>query len=262
MVLTSVDKICKKCILDDGEYLMEIQLLDGSKKVLEDNATAMSLAESISRSLAKNAVAAKINDELKDITTKLKDGDIVNIITNKDEEAVGVIRHSAAHMLAQAVKRLYKDVKIAIGPQTEDGFFYDFDSEHRFTEKNIAEIEKEMVKIRGEALKIERYEISASEAIEKFSKANEPYKVEIIKDLKDEKVSIYKQGEFEDLCRGPHVNRTSEVNHFKILSVAGAYWKGSEKNKMLQRIYGTLFMTKEEIRESFRDVRAGKKAGP
>lgn len=156
------------------------------------------------------------------------------------------LRHSASHMLAQAVKRLYPDTKLAIGPAIDDGFYYDFDTEHTFTPEDLEALEKEMKKIAKENLKIERFELPRSEALELMK--DEPYKVELINDLpEDATISFYKQGDFVDLCAGPHVNYTSKVKAYKLLSATGAYWRGNEKNKMLQRIYGTAFLNKADL---------------
>ena len=158
------------------------------------------------------------------------------------------LRHSASHVLAQAVKRLYPETKLAIGPAIDTGFYYDFDSEHTFTNEDLEKIEAEMKKIAKENLKIERFELPKEEALELMK--DEPYKVELINDLPEgEVISFYKQGDFTDLCAGPHINYTSKVKAFKLLSATGAYWKGDEQNKMLQRIYGTAFKTKDELNE-------------
>ena len=166
------------------------------------------------------------------------------------EEELGrnALRHTASHILAQAVKRLYPDTKLAIGPSIKEGFYYDFDRDHPFTEEELAAIEAEMKKIVKENLKMERFTLTREEAIALMKKLDEPYKIELINDLgEDEELSFFKQGDYVDLCAGPHVTYTSAVKAFKLTSVAGAYWRGSEKNKMLTRIYGTAFATKPEL---------------
>ena len=168
------------------------------------------------------------------------------------------LRHSASHMLAQAVKRLYPDTKLAIGPAIDDGFYYDFDTEHTFTPEDLEALEKEMKKIAKENLKIERFELSRAEALELMK--DEPYKVELINDLpEDATISFYKQGDFVDLCAGPHVNYTSKVKAYKLLSATGAYWRGNEKNKMLQRIYGTAFLNKADLEAHLEQLEEAKK---
>ena len=180
-------------------------------------------------------------------------------IANENKE-LDMIRHSTSHILAQAVKRLYKDVKLAIGPTIEDGFYYDFDTETPFSPEDLEKIEAEMKKIVKENLKIERFELPRDEAIKLMEELGEPYKVELINDLPEgEVISFYKQGEFTDLCRGPHVPYTAKVKAYKLLSSTGAYWRGSEKNKMLQRIYGTAFKTKDELNEHLEKLEEAKK---
>ena len=178
------------------------------------------------------------------------------------EEELGrnALRHTASHILAQAVKRLYPDTKLAIGPSIKEGFYYDFDRDHPFTEEELAAIEAEMKKIVKENLKMERFTLAREEAIALVKKLDEPYKIELINDLgEDEELSFFKQGDYVDLCAGPHVTYTSAVKAFKLTSVAGAYWRGSEKNKMLTRIYGTAFATKPELEEYLTRIEEAKK---
>lgn len=229
---------------------MKIYLPDGNVKELDNNANLMDLAKAISNSLAKKVIAGDVNGEIKDTTHTLKDGDKVNLITEDDNNIVAleVLRHSTAHLMAQAVQALYKDAKVTIGPVIENGFFYDFDLDTPFTNDDLQKIEKEMHRIASQALAITRSELSAKEAVDKFTKEHEPYKVEIINDLGESTVSLYTQGGFTDLCRGPHLPTTSKIKHFKLTNVAGAYWRGDEKNKMLQRIYGTAFFTEEALK--------------
>jgi threonyl-tRNA synthetase len=225
---------------------MNILLPDGAKLDVQDGATGYDVAKQISVGLAKKAIAAEINGEPKDITAVLKDGDTIKIITEQDPEALDIIRHSTAHLMAHAVKRLFEDVKVTIGPVIKDGFYYDFDmGDRKFTPDDLKAIEKMMAKIASEAIPVTRRDISSADALKEF--ADEKYKVELITDIGAESVSLYDQGDFTDLCRGPHVDNTKRIKHFKLLSVAGAYWRGDEKNKMLQRIYGTSWTTKEDL---------------
>lgn len=226
---------------------MNVVLPDGSKFEIENGKTVFDLASKISRGLAKKAVCAEINGSLSDLSTELVDGDEVKIYTEIDDEALGVLRHSTAHVMAQAVQRLFPNVKVTIGPMIKDGFFYDFDVETPFNSEDLEKIEKEMSKISAEKLVVTREEVTKDKAIELFASMGETFKVEIIEELDVETVSLYRQGDFVDLCRGPHLNFTSKVKHFKLLNVAGAYWRGDEKNKMLQRIYGTAWFKKQEL---------------
>lgn len=225
---------------------MNVLLPDGAKIDVEKGASAYDVAKNISIGLAKKAMAAEINGTLKDIYAEVGDGDTVRIITEKDPEALDIIRHSTAHLMAQAVRRLFKDAKVTIGPTIKDGFYYDFDmGEKKFTPEDLKAIEKMMAKIAAEAIPVKRRVIKSEDALKEF--ADEKYKVELITDIGDETVSLYEQGDFTDLCRGPHVDNTKRIKHFKLLSVAGAYWRGDEKNPMLQRIYGTSWVTKEDL---------------
>ncbi|PLX67282.1 MAG: threonine--tRNA ligase [Denitrovibrio sp.] len=227
---------------------MNVLLPDGAKLDIQDGATAYDLAKQISIGLAKKAMACEINGTLKDITAELSDNDTVKIITEKDPESLEIIRHSTAHLMAEAVLRLFPEAKVTIGPIIKDGFYYDFDmGDKKFTPDDLKTIEKMMAKISAEANPISRRVVKSSDAVKEF--ANEPYKVELITDIGDDEVSLYEQGGFTDLCRGPHVDNTKRLKHFKLLSVAGAYWRGSEKNPMLQRIYGTSWQTKEDLEQ-------------
>jgi len=225
---------------------MEIVLADGSKREVEAGSSVFDVAKSISPGLAKKAVAGVVNDKKVDLSYGMSEGETLKILTESDEDALDILRHSTAHLMAQAVQRIYKDAKVTIGPVIKDGFFYDFDiGDKVFTPEDLVKIEKEMKKLAGGAHEIVRSEMSADEAIKLFD--HEDYKVEIINDLGAETVSTYTQGEFVDLCVGPHVNNTKRIKHFKLLSAAGAYWRGDENNKMLQRIYGTAFFSKEDL---------------
>lgn len=225
---------------------MNIFLPSGDKLELENGATAFDAANAISKGLAKNALAAEINGNLADIYAPLSDNDKVRIITEKDTEALELLRHSTAHLMAQAVQRLFKNAKVTIGPVIKDGFYYDFDmGDDKFAPEDLEKIEKEMAKIASEALDCRRSVVTSAEAKQTF--ANEMYKQELLDIIGEDTVSLYTQGDFTDLCRGPHLDNTKRIKHFKLLSIAGAYWRGDEKNKMLQRIYGTSFFKKEEL---------------
>lgn len=229
---------------------MKVQLNDGSIKEFEQAVNMFEIAKSISNSLAKKSVAAKIDGELKDMSYVLDKDAVVEFITADSEEGEEVIRHSSAHLMAQAVTRLFPGTKVAIGPAIENGFYYDFDSEEQFTPEDLEKIEAEMKKLSKENIKIERVEMSREDAIKYFEGLGEVYKVEIIKDIaQGEMLSFYKQGEFMDLCRGPHVPSTSYLKAFKLKSVAGAYWRGNSDNKMLQRIYGLAFSDDKRLKD-------------
>ena len=240
--------------------MIKVKLMDGSMKEIEDGSNGYSLATSISRKLAKEAVAAKVNGKLVDLSHELKESDQVEIITVDSEEGIEIIRHSTAHVMAQAVKRIYGDVKLAIGPTVKNGFYYDFDLDTPLTHGDIEKIEEEMNKIINEDLKFKRKDVSREEALKLMSEKGEDYKVQLINDLDEsENISLYEQGDFTDLCRGPHIPSTKFIKAFKLTSVAGAYWRGSEKNKMLQRIYGVAFATKKELDKYLNMIEEAKK---
>nr|WP_092067084.1 threonine--tRNA ligase [Dendrosporobacter quercicolus]NSL49743.1 threonine--tRNA ligase [Dendrosporobacter quercicolus DSM 1736]SDL48848.1 threonyl-tRNA synthetase [Dendrosporobacter quercicolus] len=225
-----------------------VTLKDGSSREVEKNTTLQEFVKSLSRSLAKSALAAKVDGKLVDLRLPLAADAAVEFVTFEDAEGKDVLRHSASHVLAQAVKRLYRDVKLAIGPAIVNGFYYDFDTPKPFSSEDLAKIQAEMEKIIQENLPIERLELTRDAAIEKFEALGEAYKVELIRDLPaDVTISLYQQGEFSDLCAGPHVVSTGRVKAVKLQSLAGAYWRGDEKRKMLQRIYGTAFEKKAEL---------------
>ena len=206
---------------------IKIKLKDGSEREIEENSTVMDLAQSISRKLGKSAVIGEVNGKLVDLCTILNSNDEVNILTYEDEKAEDVIRHSTSHIMAQAVKRLYKDAKLAIGPSIENGFYYDFDIDTPITSEDLIKIENEMDKIISENLKFERIDVSREEALKLMEDKNESYKVELINDLPEgEQISLYKQGDYIDLCRGPHIPSTKYARAYKLTSVAGAYWRG------------------------------------
>lgn len=226
---------------------INITLPDGSVRELPAGANVFDLAASIGAGLAKAALAGKINGELVDLTAPLNDGALVEIITEKSPEALEIIRHSASHLMAQAVKELFPQAKVTIGPAIETGFYYDFDMDRPFTPEDLERIEAKMSEFAAADLKLERRVLASADAIRMFEEMGEPYKTELINDLGVETVSVYSQGGFADLCRGPHVPSTSRIKAFKLLSIAGAYWRGDEKNRMLQRIYGTAFVDKKEL---------------
>ncbi|MDD2365191.1 MAG: threonine--tRNA ligase [Desulfuromonadaceae bacterium] len=226
---------------------ISIKLPDNSIRELPSGSSVFDLAASIGAGLAKAAIAGRINGEMSDTSALLADGDRVEIITDKSPEALEIIRHSTSHLMAQAVKELFPDAKVTIGPAIETGFYYDFDIEKPFTPEDLERIEARMLMLASADQKIERHEYSSADAIKMFEAMGESYKTELINDLAVESVSVYTQGDFADLCRGPHLPSTARIKAFKLLSIAGAYWRGDEKNRMLQRIYGTAFVDKKEL---------------
>lgn len=225
---------------------MKITLKNGEVKEFQCGLSVLQIAAEISEGLARAACAGMINGEVVDLRTPVNSDCELSILTFKDEKGKAAYRHTASHILAQAVKRLYPDTKLAIGPSIEDGFYYDFDAETPFTIEDLEKIEAEMKKIIKENLKIERFELPKAEALELMK--DEPYKVELINELEDGvAISFYKQGEFTDLCAGPHLISTGKIKAYKLLSATGAYWRGSEKNKMLVRVYGTAYDSKDEL---------------
>ena len=240
--------------------MINVKLKDGSIREVKEESNVLELASLISKKLAKVAVAGEVNGTLVDLSYKLKDEDEVNILTYDDEVGIEVMRHTTSHVMAQAVKRIYKDAKVTIGPSIENGFYYDFDIENPLNNEDLAKIEEEMNNIIKEDLNIERMELSREEAIKLMEDRDEPYKVQIIKEFPEGvTISLYKQGEFIDLCRGPHLFSTKSIKAFKLTSVAGAYWKGNEKNKMLQRIYGVAFSNKELLKTYLSNIEEAKK---
>ncbi|PNR97173.1 threonine--tRNA ligase [Petrotoga sp. 9PWA.NaAc.5.4] len=240
--------------------MVKITFPDGSVKEFENNVTPADIAKSISEGLYRKSIAAKINNELKDLNTPINYDSTLKLITLEDEEAPAIYRHTMSHIMAQAVVRIFgKDkVKLAIGPVIEDGFYYDFDIEgYKISEEDFPKIEEEMKKIIKEDIKIVRKELSKEDAKELFK--DQPYKLELIDEITDDKVSVYFQGDFVDLCRGPHLPSTGYVKYFKLLSVSGAYWRGDEKNKMLQRIYATAFVKKSDLDNYLNMIEEAKK---
>jgi len=239
---------------------MLITLKGGIQREFDAGLTALDIAGQISQGLKKAALAARIDGEVCGLSTVVDKDCALDILTFDDDEGRRTMRHTASHVLAQAVKRLFPDAKLAIGPAIENGFYYDFDVETPFTTEDLAAIEKEMQKIVKQNEKLMRYTLPRDEAIERMRALGEPYKVELIEDLPDdEEISFYQQGDFTDLCAGPHVPSTGFVKAFKLTSVAGAYWRGSEKNKMLQRIYGTAFSKKEDLESYLAMIEEAKK---
>ncbi len=239
---------------------IKIKLPDGTKKEFLRGITSYDVALSISKGLAGHSYLAKIDGKLVDLNVQLKNDCSIELITDKSPELSDVLLHSTAHIMAQAVKRLYPKVKIAIGPSIENGFYYDFDFEEPLTEADLPTIEAEMQKIISEDIPIERKEISKKEAKELFTSSDDIYKLELITELaENEKISLYTQGDFTDLCRGPHIPSTGKIKAFKLLSVAGAYWRGDEKNKMLSRIYGTAFVNKKALKKYLNFLEEAKK---
>ena len=227
---------------------VKIILPDGSAKEYAAGTTLGEAVKKLSNSLAKKVLAANVNGELTDLREELVDGSEVAFLTFEEDGGKHTLRHTASHVMAQAVKRLWPEAKLAIGPAIDKGFYYDIDMEHTLTPEDLTKIEKEMSRIVKENLPITKSVMSRQEAIEFFKSKNEDYKVELIEDLpEDAVISCYAQGDFTDLCAGPHVASTGKVKAFKLQSIAGAYWRGDEKNKMLQRIYGTAFEKKEEL---------------
>ena len=227
---------------------IKITLKDGSVKEFAAGTTLLDIAKSISQKLGKQALLAVVDGVNKDLSDKLEHDAAVEFVTPDTPEGLYAIRHTAAHVMAQAIQHLFPDVKFAIGPAIANGFYYDLDSEHTFTPEDLQAIEKEMAKIVKQNIPLQRAELPRSEALAMFAAKDEKYKVELINDLpEDAIISTYTQGDFTDLCAGPHCPSTGRVKAFKLQSIAGAYWRGSEKNKMLQRIYGTAFPSKEEL---------------
>lgn len=236
--------------------MITIRLKDGKELHFENEVTLFEAAKKISNSLAKDVLVAKVDGELTDIRNNITDGTQVEFFTKADKEGLFTLRHTAAHVMAQAIQHLYPGTKFAIGPAIDDGFYYDLESDHVFSQENFAAIEKEMAKIAKANLPIEKKILSRNEALEFFGSRNQDYKVILIQDLpEDAIISTYTQGDFTDLCRGPHVRSTGKLKVFKLMTVAGAYWRGDEHNKMLQRIYATAFFDKEEL-DRFLFVRA------
>ena len=239
---------------------MKVTLKDGSCKEYAQSLSVYDIAKDISEGLARVATAGEVDGEVVDLRTVIDKDCELNILTFNDEKGKGAFRHTTSHIMAQAIKRLYPDTKLAIGPSIEDGFYYDIDRETPLVAEDLEKIEAEMKKIVKEDLPIKQYTMPRAEAIAYFKEKDEPYKVELIEDLpEDSVISFYSQGEFTDLCAGPHLMSTKPVKAFKLTSLAGAYWRGSEKNKMLQRVYGTSYPKKAELEEYLHMMEEAKK---
>lgn len=240
--------------------MIKITLKDGSVMESEAGISIYEIAKKISERLAKVATSALLNDEVVDLRTILNEDCTLSILTFDDDEGKGAYRHTTSHIMAQAIKRLFPSAKLAIGPSIENGFYYDIDMDRNFTPDDLEAIEKEMAKIVSEDLAIERFELPREEAISLMEEKEEPYKVELIKDLpEDAVISFYRQGEYVDLCAGPHLMSTGLVKAFKLTSSSGAYWRGDEHNKMLQRIYGTSFPKKADLDHHLEMIEEAKK---
>jgi threonyl-tRNA synthetase len=227
---------------------MKITFPDGSSRDYDSGTTLGEVAASIGSRLGRDALAAEVNGELRDLDAPVEDGASVNFLTFKDAVGEDIYRHSSSHVMAQAVKRLFPEAKLAIGPSIEDGFYYDFEVPETFSEEDLATIESEMKKIVAEKIPFTREDMPRDEAIRLFREMGEQYKVELIEELEDDTVSVYRQDDFVDLCRGPHVPHTGYIKAYKLLSLAGAYWRGDEKRQMLQRLYGTSWFDKKELK--------------
>lgn len=228
--------------------MITIRLKDGKEKAFESAVSLADAAKAISNSLGKNALVAKVNGELTDLRDPIVDGAEVEFFTKEDPEGLFTLRHTASHVMAQAIQHLFPGVKFAIGPAIDDGFYYDLDSDHVFSQEDFAAIEKEMSKIAKENIPLVKKVLPRDEALQYFKDKGQDYKVMLIEDLPEEEtISLYEQGDFTDLCAGPHMKSTGKVKTFKLMTVAGAYWRGDSKNKMLQRIYATAFFSKEDL---------------
>ena len=228
--------------------MAELILKDGSKKEFADGISLAEAVKQLSNSLAKKVLVAKVNGEVTDLREPITDGSTVEFLTFDDQAGKDTLRHTASHVMAQAIQHLFPGVKFAIGPSIENGFYYDLDTEHRFTQEDFPAIEAEMAKIVKENLPLTKEVVSREDALKLFKEAGQDYKVELIQDLpEDAEISLYRQGDFVDLCAGPHTASTGAVKAFKLQTVAGAYWRGDEHNKMLQRIYGTAFEKKSDL---------------
>lgn len=228
--------------------MITIRLKDGKEKEFESAVSLADAAKAISNSLGKNVLVAKVNGELTDLRDPIVDGAEVEFFTKEDQEGLFTLRHTASHVMAQAIQHLFPGVKFAIGPAIDDGFYYDLDSDHVFSQEDFAAIEKEMSKIAKENIPLVKKVLPRDEALQYFKDKGQDYKVMLIEDLPEEEtISLYEQGDFTDLCAGPHLKSTGKVKTFKLMTVAGAYWRGDSKNKMLQRIYATAFFSKEDL---------------
>lgn len=249
-----------KGLFEGGISVIKISLKNGKEIEVEKGLKVIDIAAKLSISLSKKALGAVVDGKVVELNYKINKDCKVEILTFEDEEGKKILRHTASHILAQAIKRLYPEVKLAIGPAIDSGFYYDVDAEFSFTPELLEKIEGKMNEIIKENIKLERFELPREEAIKFMEEKNEPYKVELIKDLpEDSIISFYKQGDFVDLCAGPHVPSTGRAKAVKLLSIAGAYWRGNENNKMLQRIYGTVFEKKSDLQDYLKLMEEAKK---
>ncbi len=239
--------------------MVKITLPDGTKKEYRENITIGEVASNIGSRLSERALAGKAGGVLVDLSFPIKEDISLSVITDDTEEGLEILRHSTAHIMAQAVSRLFPGVKLGIGPTIENGFYYDFSLQHSLSEDDLRKIEEEMARIIQEDIAFKRMELPRDVAIQKMEALGQPFKVELIKDIEDDTVSFYLQGDFVDLCRGPHIQSSRKVKAFKLLSVAGAYWRGKETNPMLQRIYGTAFFTQSELDKYLRYLEEAEK---
>src|SRR4051795_13653772 len=234
---------------------MHVSLPDGSQREVPEGASVADVAAAIGKRLAKDAIAGKVNGKVVEVYAKVSEGAKVEIVTPKSDAGIDTIRHSTAHLMAMAVQELFPGTQVTIGPVIENGFFYDFGTDRTFSDEDLRRIEAKMTEIVNRDLPIRREEWSREDAIRTFEQLGEKYKVEIIQGIPgDEPLSVYRQGEWFDLCRGPHVPSTGRLGAFKLLSVAGAYWRGDERNAMLQRIYGTAWADKEQLEKHLKQM--------
>ncbi|MDT4996820.1 MAG: threonyl-tRNA synthetase, partial [Pseudonocardiales bacterium] len=223
---------------------MKVELPDGTSLDLEDGASGLEAAAAIGPRLAMAAVAVGVGDEVRDVRQPLSEGDHIRILTDRDPEALAVLRHSTAHVMAEAVLHLWPDTKVAIGPAIADGFYYDFQFSQPISADDLERIEQEMRRILSAEHRFERQDgVAKAELLARFEREQQPYKLELARDLPDDQISLYTQDGFEDLCRGPHLQTTKQIKAFRLLSTAGAYWRGNSDNTMLTRIYGTAFFS-------------------
>src|SRR5947209_7153502 len=240
---------------------MKVLLPDNSELELPDGATGLDAARAIGPKLAEQAVLVRSNGHVRDLRLPLEDGEQIQILTTRDKEdpdALSVLRHSSAHLLAEAVRRLYPGVKVAIGPPIDNGFYYDFEFPEPIREEDLPRIEEEIRRELEEGREWRREEVSAAEARQRFLEENEPYKVELV-ETAEGPISFYTQGDFTDLCRGPHLQNSHPIKAIKLTNLAGAYWRGDEKNKQLTRIYGTAFYSKEDLEAHLSRLEEAKK---
>jgi len=239
--------------------MINIHLPDGSKKEYEESPTAEQVARDISPQLASAAVAARIDGSLKDINTLITKDSAVEIVTEDSPEGLEVLRHSTSHVMADAVRQLRKNARLAIGPAIKEGFYYDFELDEPLSPEDLGKIEKIMTSISKQDVPFERIEMPKEQALKEMTEAGERYKVELLDGIEDDKVTFYRHGDFTDLCRGPHLKSTGKIKNFKLLSLAGAYWRGDEKKQMLQRVYGTAFPKKKNLEEYIEKLEEAKK---